>query len=227
MNAPAVQPNAASAPHDILRHGFHLRRTYSTVQISGKPKQMLRVSHAANLGIVSRTPDAGTTAVHNGNRDAQPVPDFIYSTHHGFLRLHREPTAAAAGASKFLPGEILDIVPERPGFRRVAAFRLLHLYRRPGDSTNQHFLGSRTRYPVHGKPVVSLKRPDSRLRVLTVSSVNCAGRIAQIGQKALDLLYRHTFTSSQPLGYAEGDHTLLANLERYTLPPSVQQSPLL
>ena len=147
--------------------------------------------------------------------------------HKRFLRFYGESPAFPARATKFFPLEILNSVPKSPRLLRGAALRLLHLYRRPGDSTNEHFLGSGSRYPVHGKPVVGLKHPDSTLGIPAVSSIDCAGRIAQISQQALNLLYRHTFTSSQPWGYADGDHTLLSNVERYTLPPSVQQSPLL
>nr|DAG06378.1 MAG TPA: hypothetical protein [Siphoviridae sp. cthu813] len=54
-------------------------------------------------------------------------------------------------------------------------------------------------------------------------------RASVIVGHAVDLYFGnfHAITSSQPLGYADGDHTLLPIVERYTLPPSVQQSPLL
>ena len=135
---------------------------------------MLRIGHAADLGIVRRTPDAGAAAVHDRDWDTQPPPDLIHSANHGLLRLYREPAAAAAGAPEFLPGEVLDVVPERPGFRRVTALRLLYLYRRTSNGADKHFLSSRTRNPVHGKPVVRLKCQNSSLRILTVDSIDCA-----------------------------------------------------
>ena len=186
---------------------------------------MQGVGYPAHFGIVPLAPHTG---IHiQGN----PRPAAYLIRHaDGFLHRFCGETVAvfpAALAPEFLTGKVPDIVPECSRFRRVAALRLLHIYRRPGNGTNQHFLGSRTRYPVHSKPVVGLKRPDCPLGIPALNAVNRAGRIAQIGQEALDLLYRHTFTSSQPLGYAEGDHTLFPIVERYTLPPSVQQSPLL
>lgn len=158
MNAPAVQPNSSSVPQNFLRRGFHLRRTCGTVQISGKPKQMLRIGHAADLRIVRSAPDAGAAAVHNGNRHAQPPPDLIHSANHGFLRLHREPAAPAAGAAELITLEIPDIPPP---VRRVAVRCLIFSDRRVHPSSRysrkKRPLRLGTRYAVLPEPFLLLE----------------------------------------------------------------------
>ena len=114
-------------------------------------------------------------------------PNCYQLLHKRFFWFYGESPAFPARATKFFPLEILNSVPKRSRLLRGAADRLVYFHRRPGNRTDQHFLSSRPRNPVHGKPIVRLKHPDSALGVPALDAVNRAGRIAQIGEQALNL----------------------------------------
>ena len=150
---------------------------------------MLGVGHTPNLRVVRRAPHAGTAAVHNGYRDAKPVADLVHGTRDGFLRLHRESAAAAAGAAKFGTLEIPDILPP------VCAACLGDILGVPGHLPGgDHLPDTRFRpdaeYPVRRKPVIPLESPRGRLGHLSPGTVNLPCIVPKIPQQMLLLLRR-------------------------------------
>ena len=152
---------------------------------------MLRIGHTADLRIVRRTPHAGTTAVHNGNRDTQPVANLVHGTCDGFLRLHRETAAAAAGAAKFGTLEIPDILPPvRTATRLRGALGLLGQLSGSNDLPDTR-LRPDAEYPIHRKPVITLECLGGAAGVIAPNAVDFPRIVPKVQQQALLLLDRH------------------------------------
>ena len=191
MNAPAIKPDSAGMPKDFLRYGLHLRRTCGTVQISGKPKQMLRIGHAADLGIVRRAPDAGAAAVHNGNRHTQPMPDFVHGTYHGFLWFHREPTTTATGAPEFRTLEIPDILPPVCAALRLRGVLWLLGQLSGSNDLPDTCLRPDAEYPIHRKPVIPLECLGGAAGVIAPNTIDFPSVIPKVQYQAM----HHPFTA--------------------------------
>mgnify|MGYP006871931173 CR=1 FL=1 len=180
MNAPAIKPDSAGMPKDFLRYGLHLRRTCGTVQIGRQPIQMLRIGHTADLRIVRRTPNAGTAAIHNGNRHTQPMPDFVHGTYHGFLWFHREPTTTATGALEFRTLEIPDILPPvRTATRLRGALGLLGKLSGSNDLPDTRRRAA-PENAIHRELIVPLESLGSTAGVIAPNAVDCPGIVPKV-----------------------------------------------